>query len=199
MTPAPQPHPLRCPIRPEVLAFAMRMEMALRKHDKGRGDSYKESDSEYLLKRLHTEVSELEEALQEYEDTPYPQKNHLLADSVVKVLSEGADVGNFAMMCSYGAYPSHNDLLNYISAWNLPCASHSASSDKVLDELPHMTSTDLLLIAHDEWKRREERKHNHKESGWIAGWINGFMTSKKWAQEKVKELRLAEKGEREQG
>ena len=72
----------------------------------------------------------------------------------------------------------------------------AAGSTEVLDKLPHMSSTDLLLIAHDEWKRREERKHNHEESGWIAGWINGFMTSKKWAQEKVKELR--QQGEREQ-
>lgn len=78
------------------------------------------------------------------------------------------------------------------------CVSYSsAAGEAVLDELPHMSSTDLLLIAHDEWKRREERKHNHEESGWIAGWINGFMTSKKWAQEKVKELRAQQKGVRE--
>ena len=76
-------------------------------------------------------------------------------------------------------------------------ASHSsAAGEAVLDELPHMSSTDLLLIAHDEWKRREERKHNHEESGWIAGWINGFMTSKKWAREHIKKLR--QQGEREQ-
>jgi len=65
---------------------------------------------------------------------------------------------------------------------------HSASSD-VLDVFLHMSSGDLLLLAHDEWKRREERKHIHEESGWVSGWIGGFMTSKKWAREYVKKLR----------
>ena len=77
----------------------------------------------------------------------------------------------------------------------LPTKSSAAGEAGVLDELPHMTSTDLLLIAHDEWKRREERKHNHEESGWIAGWINGFMTSKKWVYEHLGKLRQQQKGE----
>lgn len=47
------------------------------------------------------------------------------------------------------------------------------------------TSTDLLLLAHDEWKRREERKHLHNEQDWIAGFLNGFCTSHKWAREYV--------------
>ena len=44
------------------------------------------------------------------------------------------------------------------------------------------SSEDLLLIAHDEWKRREERKHLHEESTWVSGFINGFCTDKKWAR-----------------
>lgn len=50
------------------------------------------------------------------------------------------------------------------------------------------TSTDLLLLAHDEWKRREERKHNHNEQDWTAGFISGFCTSHKWAREYVDKL-----------
>ncbi len=48
---------------------------------------------------------------------------------------------------------------------------------------PKFNSTDLLLLAHDEWKRREERKHNHDMRDWEAGFINGFLTDKKWARD----------------
>ena len=54
---------------------------------------------------------------------------------------------------------------------------------------PKFNSTDLLLLAHDEWKRREERKHNHPEQAWGAGFINGFLTDKKWAREMVDKIR----------
>ena len=47
---------------------------------------------------------------------------------------------------------------------------------------PKFTSTDILLLANDEWKRREERKHNHENIPWCAGFINGFLTDKKWAR-----------------
>ena len=70
------------------------------------------------------------------------------------------------------------------------CASHSSakeSSDKV--EPIGMNSTDIMLLAHDEWKRREERKHTHPEEHWVPGFINGFLTDKKWARECVKKFR----------
>ena len=54
---------------------------------------------------------------------------------------------------------------------------------------PKFTSTDLLLLAHDEWKRREERKHNHDMRDWEAGFINGFLTDKKWARDMVDKIR----------
>jgi len=57
----------------------------------------------------------------------------------------------------------------------------------------HFSSSDLLLIAHDEWKRREERKHIHEHISWVTGWISGFLTSRKFVQEKVAELRQAGK------
>lgn len=62
-------------------------------------------------------------------------------------------------------------------------------SHPYVDVLPN--STDLLLIAHDEWKRREERKHQHPEPPWVSGWISGFLTSKKFVQDRVAELRKA--------
>lgn len=49
-------------------------------------------------------------------------------------------------------------------------------------------STELLLLAHDEWKRREERKHLHEESAWVSGFLNGFCTDRKWAREYVDKL-----------
>lgn len=52
-----------------------------------------------------------------------------------------------------------------------------------------MSSEDLLLLAHDEWKRREERKGNHPESHWVTGFIGGFLTDRKWAREYVAALR----------
>lgn len=66
-------------------------------------------------------------------------------------------------------------------------------SDTVLEPIG-MNSTDILLLAHDEWKRREERKHNHPEEHWVPGFINGFLTDKKWGKEYVKKLREQEKG-----
>lgn len=49
-------------------------------------------------------------------------------------------------------------------------------------------STDLLLLANDEWKRREERKHNHEEIPWVAGFINGFLTDWGWARSYLDKL-----------
>ena len=57
------------------------------------------------------------------------------------------------------------------------------------------SSEDLILLAHDEWKRREERKHIHDETPWIAGFLSGFCTSRKWARECVDKLRTRGGGE----
>ena len=55
------------------------------------------------------------------------------------------------------------------------------------------TSEDLLLLAHDEWKRREERKHIHPEPAWVSGFINGFCTDKKVARAIVDDIREGER------
>lgn len=62
------------------------------------------------------------------------------------------------------------------------CASHS-------DQSPHISSSDLLLIAHDEWKRREERKHQHDNISWVNGWISGYLTSRKFVKDRIKLLK----------
>lgn len=49
-------------------------------------------------------------------------------------------------------------------------------------------STELLLLAHDEWLRREKRKHIHEEPAWAAGFLHGFLTDKKWAREHIDAL-----------
>jgi hypothetical protein len=69
------------------------------------------------------------------------------------------------------------------------CASHS--NFQIEWEPLNLSSSDLLLIAHDEWKRREERKHQHDHISWVIGWISGFLTSRKFVREKVSELRQA--------
>jgi hypothetical protein len=96
--------------------------------------------------------------------------------------------------CHY--HPNNNywkDLSNgllhffYDSIDNVGCASHSDFQSE--RETLHLSSSDLLLIAHDEWKRREERKHQHDHISWVNGWISGFLTSRKFVQEKIVELR----------
>ncbi|MFA5382619.1 MAG: hypothetical protein WC356_05600 [Candidatus Micrarchaeia archaeon] len=67
-------------------------------------------------------------------------------------------------------------------------ATHTSPPAPAPDK-PKFSSEDLLLLAHDEWKRREERKHNHNEQDWIAGFLNGFCTSHKWAREQVDKIR----------
>jgi hypothetical protein len=54
---------------------------------------------------------------------------------------------------------------------------------------PQFNSTELLLLAHDEWKRRQERKHLDDEAAWVSGFIGGFITDKTWAKDKVESLR----------
>lgn len=40
-------------------------------------------------------------------------------------------------------------------------------------------STELLAMAHQDWKNREERRGLHGENDWCAGWITGFLTPTK--------------------
>jgi hypothetical protein len=54
---------------------------------------------------------------------------------------------------------------------------------------PKFSSTDLLLLAHDEWKRREERRHIHEEGPWVTGFISGFLTSHEWAAKYLEKLK----------
>ena len=68
-------------------------------------------------------------------------------------------------------------------------ASKQGDAEQRIRDIPKFTSEDLILLAHDEWKRREERKHLHNEGDWIAGFLNGFCTSRKWARETVDKIR----------
>jgi hypothetical protein len=82
---APTPAP-----RPEVMAFARAMEAKLRKHDAKRGTTgWKRDRAVALAQRLREEVDELDGAAEMFEEGEEPAEN---------VLSEAADVGNFAMM-----------------------------------------------------------------------------------------------------
>jgi len=81
-----------------------------------------------------------------------------------------------------------SDVWNWIEV--VGCASHSNFQSGVGSVFP--SSEDLLLIAHDEWKRREERKHIHDNVSWVSGWISGFLTSKKFAYKQIDKLHKKE-------
>ena len=98
----------------------------------------------------------------------------------------GDDGSNDCPIC----IPKHLDEPRVWLIEQIGCASHSECQ-----KLPN--STDLLLIAHDEWKRREERKHIHEEIAWTSGWMSGFLTSKKFALERIAELHSKQGGELE--
>jgi len=136
----------KCPLRAEVLAFALRMEVTLHKHDAKKGDSYKESDFDFLKHKLDEEVMELKDAVDTYGDTPYSNKKYIDNDAVRNVLSEGADVGNMAMMNSYIAYPSRESMINYINSWHLSCfKSHISATPATPPHIPK----DNLQVAFD--------------------------------------------------
>ena len=71
------------------------------------------------------------------------------------------------------------------------CASHNIATMR--DKFP--SSGDLLLIAHDEWKRRQEKKDFDDEIPWISGWISGYLTSKKFVDERLIKLRTPAPGQ----
>jgi NTP pyrophosphatase (non-canonical NTP hydrolase) len=75
-------------VRPEVAAFALRMEAKLRENDGKPGKrGWKLASPWQLLDRLREETVELEQAM-------YPPVKR----SQTQVADEAADVGNFAMM-----------------------------------------------------------------------------------------------------
>jgi hypothetical protein len=65
-------------------------------------------------------------------------------------------------------------------------------NQKMPEEISLPDSRDLLLIAQDEWKRREERKYLHDNISWVHGWISGFLTSREFVRDKLKELHKGE-------
>jgi hypothetical protein len=67
------------------------------------------------------------------------------------------------------------------------CSSHN-------DFKKFPSSGDLLLIAHDEWKRRQSRKGYDDEIPWVSGWCSGYLISKKFVQERLAELNREKKG-----
>jgi len=71
------------PVRPAVAAFAMAMELKLRRNDHKK--HWRECSIEYLLKRLGDEVEELRMVIE-------------ANGSAGTVLGEAVDVANFAMM-----------------------------------------------------------------------------------------------------
>jgi hypothetical protein len=45
---------------------------------------------------------------------------------------------------------------------------------------PHFpNSTELINMAHREWKSRQERKGLNDEAAWVSGWISGYLTNRR--------------------
>lgn len=105
-------------------------------------------------------------------------------DSVRRPGYKKCKISNFLMN-------NNADLVGHVSM--VGCASHSSASPAPADAVPKFSSEDLLLLAHDEFKRRQERKHTHEEGCWIAGFINGFCTDRKWARDYIAALRARER------
>lgn len=97
---------------------------------------------------------------------PHPQQDYIITDSQLAAIE--------IILKQAGIPVKRNVLLTEIRS-----RPHTPAAP-VME--PKFNSTDLLLLANDEWKRREERKHNHENIPWCAGFINGFLTDKKWAR-----------------
>jgi hypothetical protein len=69
------------------------------------------------------------------------------------------------------------------------CKDAREAHDTAIPISPKFNSTDLLLLAHDEWKRRQERKHLNDETPWVSGFIGGFITDKTWARNMLDKLK----------
>jgi len=39
-------------------------------------------------------------------------------------------------------------------------------------------STELINMAHREWRNRQERKGHDDEVAWTSGWISGYLTGR---------------------
>ena len=72
-------------IRSEIQRFALFMDLKLSKHERQRGDSWRDEPVSYLMDRLEEEVEELKAAVAG-------------GESAVRITAEAADVANFAMM-----------------------------------------------------------------------------------------------------
>lgn len=81
-------------LRPEVRAFATRMEDILAKHDSSKGDSWLKMTPEGLLTRVHEELRELELCLRPPDDK-FPETDPEI------VLNEAVDVANMVMFLAF--------------------------------------------------------------------------------------------------
>jgi hypothetical protein len=48
------------------------------------------------------------------------------------------------------------------------------------EEMKTPNSTELLEMAHREWKNRQERKGLNDEAAWVSGWMHGYLTKRDW-------------------
>lgn len=162
-----QPQP-----RKEVARFAEAMEAVLRKHDDKGG--WENCGLAWLIDRAQEELNEAKEK--------WDAKN--FKGDYDAVATELIDVANFCMMFYDNV---QNDGYHHDHPYpNTSAPAHPPEAQQRNEY--KFNSTELLLLAHDEWKRREERKHNHEEPAWVSGFLNGFCTDKKWAREYVDAL-----------
>lgn len=131
-----------------------------------------------------------EEWLKEIEDITYPLTSEERREM-------GEEIRSHPVQSERGQQKPEITL-GMVYAYEAGLKDGQSERGKVLDK-PKFNSTELLLLANDEWKRREERKHNHDPQAWQAGFINGFLTDWKWARDWIdkiqKDAELRKQGE----
>lgn len=105
---------------------------------------------------------------------------YIITEEVVELI-EGQLKNESCKKCPYEGGGVNSGILSFLRS--------NPYNPQAERDLPHCTSTELLLVAHDEWKCRQERRHYDDEGPWTSGWISGFLISRKWANEKVEKLR----------
>ena len=64
----------------------------------------------------------------------------------------------------------------------------NAEANKIAEKgNPVPSSTELIAMANQEWKNREERRGIHNREDWCCGWMAGFLSEKKpnWRKEQI--------------
>ena len=75
-----------------------------------------------------------------------------------------------------------------ISSGGGDCATCKPESDIPMRDIP--SSKELIQLATNDFKNREERKGLYDQSSWVSGWVTGFLSERKPNWSKVLEEKV---------